>query len=66
MFGLPGIFFVVIGLAAASHAFSEYYVTSKFSFAMSMASMLGLIMGMLLIIAGMLLNTLVMIMKEHK
>ncbi len=66
MFGLPGIFFVTIGLAAGSHAFSEYYVTSKFPFTMSMVSMLGLIMGMLLIIAGMLLNTLLMIMKEHK
>jgi glycosyltransferase involved in cell wall biosynthesis len=66
MFGLPGLFFIIVGLLAGSHAFAEYYATSKFSFGMSMVSMLGLIMGMLLIIAGMLLNTLLMIMKEHK
>jgi len=66
MFGIPGLFFVVIGLMAGSHAFAEYYTTSKFSFAMSMVSMLGLIMGMLMIIAGLLLNTLLIIVKEHK
>lgn len=66
MFGIPGLFFVFIGLMAGSRAFSEYYITSKFSYSMSMLSMLGLIMGMLMIIAGLLLNTLLMIMKEHK
>jgi len=66
MFGLPGIFFITIGLFAGSHAFADYNATSKFSFPISMASMLFLIMGMLMIIAGLLLNTLLMIMKEHK
>jgi len=66
MFGIPGLFFVIIGLLAGSRAFSDYYATSKFSFAMSMVSMLGLVMGMLMIIAGLLLNTLLMIVKEHK
>jgi glycosyltransferase involved in cell wall biosynthesis len=66
MFGIPGVVFVVIGLFAGSRAFAEYYATSKFSFTLTMASMLGLVMGMLMIIAGLLLNTLLMIMKEHK
>jgi len=66
MFGIPGGCFVIIGLIAGSRAFSEYYVTSKFSYSMSMMSMLGLIMGMLLIIAGLLLNTLLMIVKERR
>jgi glycosyltransferase involved in cell wall biosynthesis len=66
MFGIPGLFFVILGLAAGSRAFSEYYATSKFSYSMSMVSMLGLIMGMLLIIAGLLLSTLLMIVKERR
>jgi len=66
MFGIPGIVLITVGLFAGSRAFSEYYATSKFSFALTMASMLGLIMGMLMIIAGLLLNTLLMIMKEKK
>jgi small-conductance mechanosensitive channel len=65
MFGIPGILFIAIGLFAGSRAFSDYYATSKFSFGVSMVSMLGLVMGMLLIIAGLLLNTLLMIMKER-
>jgi glycosyltransferase involved in cell wall biosynthesis len=66
MFGIPGGCFVMIGLITGSFAFSEYYATSKFSYTMSMMSMLGLIMGMLLIIAGLLLNTLLMIVKERR
>jgi glycosyltransferase involved in cell wall biosynthesis len=64
MFGLPGIFIITLGIFAGSAAFSYYYETSKFPFGISMVSMLSLIMGMLLIIAGLLLNTLVIMMKE--
>jgi glycosyltransferase involved in cell wall biosynthesis len=63
LFGVTGGMLVVAGLIAGSIAFHEYYITSKFSFAYSMGSMLFLIMGMLFIIAGLLLNTLLMIMK---
>jgi len=66
MFGLPGLIFVIIGLLTASLAFTEYYATSKFSFTMSMASMLFLIMGMLMGIAGLLLNTMVIIVKKNR
>jgi glycosyltransferase involved in cell wall biosynthesis len=66
MFGVPGIIFVGVGLLTASFAFSEYYTTSKFSFILSMVSMLFLIMGMLMGIAGLLLNTLVTIVRENK
>jgi glycosyltransferase involved in cell wall biosynthesis len=66
MFGIPGLFLVVIGLVAGSYAFSEYSATSQFPYSMSMVSMLSLIMGMLMIIAGLLLNTLLMIIKERK
>jgi glycosyltransferase involved in cell wall biosynthesis len=66
MFGIPGLVFVAIGLLAGSRAFSDYYATSRFSFGISMVSILGLVMGMLMIFAGLLLNTLLMIMKERK
>ncbi len=66
MFGLPGICFVVIGLLFASQAFNEYYLTSKFSFSTSMISMLLLVIGMFMGIAGLLLNTLVSIINEQK
>ena len=66
LFGVPGVFFVIMGLVSGFYAFSEYYATSKFSFVMSMASMLFLIMGMLMVIAGLLLNTLLMMMNEQR
>ena len=66
MFGLPGFFLVIVGLLSASQAFNEYYVTSKFSFALSMVSMLLLVTGMFMGIAGLLLNTLVSIINEQQ
>jgi glycosyltransferase involved in cell wall biosynthesis len=66
LFGVTGSVLVVAGLIAGSIAFSDYYMTSKFSFAYSMGSMLFLTMGMLLIIAGLLLNTLLMIIKNAR
>ena len=66
MFGLPGFFLVIAGLLSASQAFNEYYITSKFSFSLSMASMLLLVTGMFMGIAGLLLNTLVSIIEEQR
>jgi len=66
MFGLPGIFLFSLGLMTGSAAFNYYNATSKFPFGMSMISMVSLIMGMLLIIAALLLNTLVLIIKEQR
>jgi hypothetical protein len=66
LFGIIGASFVIIGLIAGFSAFSEYAATSKFPFPMSMVSTLFLIMGMLMVIAGLLLNTLLMMMKEHQ
>jgi glycosyltransferase involved in cell wall biosynthesis len=66
LFGIIGAVLVIIGLLTGYSAFSEYSITSKFPFAMSMISMLFLIMGMLMVIAGLLLNTLLMIMQERR
>jgi len=64
LFGVSGTLCIIVGLVAGFYAFAEYSATSKFHFVMSMGSMLFLMMGMLLVIAGLLLNTLVMMMKE--
>jgi hypothetical protein len=66
LFGVPGTLCVIVGLVAGFYAFSEYTTTSKFPFTWSMVSMMFLIMGMLMVIAGLLLNSLLMIMKEHR
>ena len=66
MFGVPGLIFVIIGLLSASLAFNEYYITSKFSYGLSMASMLLLVIGIFMGITGLLLNTLVSIIEEQR
>jgi glycosyltransferase involved in cell wall biosynthesis len=66
MFGFSGVIFVIVGLLTASSAFSEYHATSRFPFLLSMGSMLFLIMGMLMVITGLLLNTLLMLMNERR
>lgn len=66
MFGFTGIIFVITGLLAASSAFSEYHATTRFPFLLSMGSMLLLFMGMLMVITGLLLNTLLMLMNERR
>ncbi|MCX6701341.1 MAG: glycosyltransferase family 2 protein [Methanomicrobiales archaeon] len=65
-FGIPGFVFFVIGLVASFYAFTEYYVTSKFPFTLSMLSVALLILGLLLIIAGLILNALVVIVAKDR
>ena len=65
-FGIPGFILVMIGLISGSFAFSEYYTTSKFPFILSMVSAMFLIMGLLLIIGALILNYLVIFVKEQK
>jgi glycosyltransferase involved in cell wall biosynthesis len=66
LFGVLGTFLVIVGLSTVFYAFREYTTTSTFPFAISMVSMLLLNMGMLMIIAGLLLNTLLMMMKDRQ
>jgi glycosyltransferase involved in cell wall biosynthesis len=66
LFGVPGTLSIIVGMLAGFYAFSEYTTTSQFPFAISMVSMLLLIMGMLMVIAGLLLNTLLIIIKENR
>jgi glycosyltransferase involved in cell wall biosynthesis len=65
-FGVPGFILFIIGLIASFYAFTEYYLTTKFPFTLSIMSIALLILGMLLIIAGLILNALVGILKEPR
>jgi len=65
-FGIPGFILFVIGMVAASFAFAEYYETSKFPFTLSMVSAMLLIIGLLMGIAGLILNAMIVIVRESK
>ena len=65
-FGIPGFLLVLGGLGTGFWAFAEYYTTSKFPFVLSMGSALLLILGLLLISVGLILNYLVVLVKEQK
>jgi glycosyltransferase involved in cell wall biosynthesis len=65
MFGIPGLILVLIGLGAAFSAFSEYYVTTRFPFALSMMSAVFLILGLLMGVAALILNAIIIIVKEN-
>ena len=66
LFGSIGVLFIIFGFLAGFSAFSEYSATLKIPFIMSVGSLLFLVMGMLMIIAGIILNTLLIIMEEHR
>jgi glycosyltransferase involved in cell wall biosynthesis len=65
-FGIPGVLLVIIGFVSGSAAFTEYYSTTKFPFVLSMVSAVFLIMGLLLLIGALILNYLVVFVKEQK
>ena len=65
-FGIPGFVSVVIALVLGFVAFSEYYVTNKLPFGPSIGSASFLILGLVAIMAGLILNSLVQIMKIRR
>lgn len=65
-FGIPGFIFVVVGLGFGLWAFSDYYATNKLPFGPSIASAFFLILGLLLTVSGLILNSLVQIMKMKR
>ena len=64
-FGIPGLVLVFLGIGAAYMAFSEYYVTSRFPFGLSMISEIFLILGILMGVSALILNAVIVIVKEH-
>jgi len=65
-FGLVGFILTFIGLVFGFLAFSTYYATNKLPFGSSIATALFLILGLLFIIAGLILNSLMQIMKVYQ
>jgi hypothetical protein len=65
-FGIPGFILIIVGFIAGSAAVSQYYSTAKFPFVLSMLCELFVIMGLLLIIGALILNYLVMFVREQK
>ena len=65
-FGFAGFVLTIIGLASGFWAFSTYYITNKLPYGTSIASALFLILGLLLITSGLILNSLVQIMKIYR
>ncbi len=66
LFGSAGFALTVIGLAFGFWAFSVYYDTNKLPYGPSIGSALFLILGLLMFTSGLILNSLVQIMKEHR
>jgi glycosyltransferase involved in cell wall biosynthesis len=66
LFGIIGSIFVIIGLVAGYSAFTDYSSVSKATSVISVTSPLLIILGMFIIISGLLLNTLLIIMKEKR
>lgn len=62
-FGMSGFASVVIGLMLGFWAFSTYYVSGKLPFGPTIGCALFLILGLLSIMSGLILNSLVQIMK---
>ena len=63
-FGIPGLILFIIGFAASSSAFAEYYLTTRFPFTLSMMGGICLILGILLIITGLILNAIVVMLPK--
>jgi len=64
-FGIPGLILVFLGFGAGYMAFSEYSLTFKFPFVLSMISEMLIIMGLLMGVAALILNAMIVIVQEH-
>jgi len=65
-FGIPGFIMIVAGLISEIWVFTELYVKNTFHYLVAIGSAFILILGMLLVIAGLILNALVMILKAER
>lgn len=64
-FGIPALILVFLGIGAGYMAFSQYYLTSRFPFGLSMMSEMFLVLGLLMGVAALILNAVIVIVKEH-
>jgi hypothetical protein len=65
-FGIPGFILAIGGMFAEIWVFAELYNNNVFHYVIAVGSALVLITGILLAVAGLILNTLVSIMKEER
>ncbi|MFA4826241.1 MAG: glycosyltransferase family 2 protein [Methanoregula sp.] len=65
-FGIPGFFLLGVGFILGIFSFSEHVTTSRYSLTISLMSATLLGLGLLLMVAGLILNALVIIMANKK
>ena len=65
-FGIPGSFLSVCSLGMGIYIFSEFYHQQVFHYIIAMGSITALILGLLLTTSGLILNSLVQIIKNDK
>jgi glycosyltransferase involved in cell wall biosynthesis len=65
-FGVSGLIFTTLGTLLGFWAFQIYDTTHKFPIAHSMMSMLLIILGLLMISSGLILNTLILIVRTPR
>jgi len=63
-FGIPGLVLTMVGLITEIWVFTEFYTNQVFHYIVALGSGIILIVGILFVISGLILNTLVLIMKE--
>lgn len=63
-FGIPGLILTCIGIGSGIYAFSVFYGTSQFHYIVFTLGIFTLLLGLLLITTGLILNSLVQIMKS--
>jgi glycosyltransferase involved in cell wall biosynthesis len=64
-FGIPGAVLTIGGLMTELWVFTELYTTQEFHYIWMLGGAFILLVGILLVMSGLILNTLVMIVKEH-
>ena len=65
-FGVPGIILTVIGIATGIGVLSEYYLNGSFHYIIFFGGLICLILGLLLMTTGLILNSLVQIVRMEK
>jgi len=65
-FGIPGFLLIMGGMVAEIWVFKELFENDVFHYVLAIGSAFVLITGMLLVVAGLILNTLVIMMNEQR
>ena len=65
-FGVPGSAMIVAGMITEVWVFADFFTSNQFHYLVSIGSAFVLVLGMLLLIAGLILNTLVLIVTDKR